>query len=61
MINTKLKNLSRRLGHSTCMWGFGNLKQDSAGLQVPNLKPDKVDVVNVVLWFAEIAWKEDMQ
>lgn len=43
------------------MWRFGDLKQDGAGLQVSDLKPDKVDVVNVVLWFAEVACKGDRQ
>lgn len=44
---------------STCMWGFGDLKQDSAGLQVSDLKSHKVDVVDVVLGFAEVTCEDD--
>lgn len=45
--------------HSTCKWGFGDLKQDSAGLQVSDLKSHKVDAVDVVLRFAEVTCKDD--
>lgn len=45
----------------TCMWGFGNLKQDSAGFQVSDLKAYKVDVVNVVLRFTEVPCNKERQ
>lgn len=51
----------RRHVHTTCMWRFCYLKQDSAGLQISDLKTYKVDVVDVVLGFAEVPWKDDGQ
>lgn len=40
--------------HITCVWGFGNLKQHSASLQVSDLKAYEVDVINIVLGFTEV-------
>lgn len=40
--------------YTTCVWRFGDLKQDSAGLQISDLKTYEVDVVDVVLGFAEV-------
>lgn len=51
----------RRLVYTTCVWRFGNLKQDSAGLQISDLKTYEVDVVDVVLGFAEVPCKDDGQ
>lgn len=47
--------------HNTCMWGFGNLKQHSAGLQVSDLKTYEVNVVNIVLGFTEVTCNNDRQ
>lgn len=47
--------------HSTRMWGFGDLKQDSPGLQVSDLKAHKVDVINIVLWFTQVSCNNDRQ
>lgn len=44
--------------YNTCVGGFGYLKQDSAGLQVSDLKAYKVDVVNIVLRFTEVPCKQ---
>ncbi len=43
------------------MWGFGDLKQDRAGLQVSDLKAYKVDVINIVLGFTEVPCSNDTQ
>lgn len=36
------------------MWRFGNLKQDSACLQVSDLEAYEVDAVDIVLGFTEV-------
>lgn len=59
--NTEAKHFRRRLMHNTCMWGFGNLKQHSAGLQVSDLKTYEVNVVNIVLGFTEVTCNNDRQ
>lgn len=43
------------------MWGFCDLKQDGAGLQISDLETDKVDVVDIIFWFAEVPCKDDRQ
>lgn len=47
--------------HSTCVWRFGDLKEDGASLQVSDLKAHKVDVVNVVLGFTQVSCNNDRQ
>lgn len=37
-----------------CRRGFGDFKQHCAGLHVSDLEPGEVDVVNVLLWAAQI-------
>lgn len=49
---------SRRRVYTTCVWRFGDLKQDSAGLQISDLKTYEVNVVDVVLGFAEVPCKD---
>lgn len=49
----------RRLVSTTCVRRFGDLKQDSAGLQISDLKTYEVDVVDVVLGFAEVPCTDD--
>lgn len=39
---------------SVAVWGFGNLKQHRARLQVPDLEAREIDVVHVVLWFTQV-------
>lgn len=53
--------VDRRLVYTTCLWRFGDLKQDSAGLQISDLKTYEVDVVDVVLGFAEVPCTDDVQ
>lgn len=47
--------------HSTCVWWLGNLKQDSASLQVSNLKAHKVYIINIVFRFTEVPCNNDRQ
>lgn len=47
--------------HGTCMRGFGNLKKDSAGFQVPDFEAYKVNVINIVLGFTEVPCNNDTQ
>lgn len=47
--------------HNTCMWGFGNLKQDSVALQVSDLKTYEVDVINILLRVTEVTCNNDRQ
>lgn len=49
------KHNRRRNAHTTCMWRFGDLKEDSVGLQVSDLKTYKVDVIDIVLRFTEVS------
>lgn len=51
----------RRLVSTTCVRRFGDLKQDSAGLQISDPKTYEVDVVDVVLGFAEVPCTDDGQ
>lgn len=51
----------RRHVHATCMWGFCDLKQDGAGLQISDLETDEVNVVDIILWFAQVPCKDDRQ
>lgn len=61
MDDSKPDNVLRgiRFKHHTCMWGLGDLKQDSAGLQVSDLKAYKVDVIDIVLGFTEVPCNDD--
>lgn len=46
--------MKKRFQKLACGWRFGDFKQHRACLHVPDLESGEVDVVNVLVWAAQI-------